>query len=222
MRLFPPSLPGNETWLSLSDAAHLLGVHFATLRRWADAGQIPCARTVGGRRRFALSEVQRLLCRPLPQGPAPSIPWPVQAQATTLARQHIQSPAVAQEGWLARFTDGQRQQFRHLGQQLIALLFQSSARPQENAVFLADGERIGVAFGELCCAANLSLGETVRDFLLFQRLLLDATHEAASGQRPDIPETWAFYRRMSALLDHVLLVTVESHGRCRELPPDAA
>jgi excisionase family DNA binding protein len=35
-------------WLSLKEAAAMLGVHPATLRAWADAGRIPSQRTAGG------------------------------------------------------------------------------------------------------------------------------------------------------------------------------
>lgn len=38
--------------LRLSEAAAVLGVHPDTLRRWADSGKVPSARTPGGERRF--------------------------------------------------------------------------------------------------------------------------------------------------------------------------
>ncbi len=43
--------------LRLSEAASLLGVHPDTLRRWADAGQVPCTRTPGGERRFLRTDI---------------------------------------------------------------------------------------------------------------------------------------------------------------------
>ena len=51
-------------WLTLSEASRLLGVHPATLRQWADAGQVPSYRTPGGHRRFEASELRAYLCRP--------------------------------------------------------------------------------------------------------------------------------------------------------------
>ena len=51
----------NGNWLSLGKAADLLGVHSMTLRRWSDSGRFPCARTAGGHRRFAASDVQAYL-----------------------------------------------------------------------------------------------------------------------------------------------------------------
>ncbi|MER3468276.1 MAG: hypothetical protein C4312_07200, partial [Thermoflexus sp.] len=52
--------PGGE-WLSLKDAAAMLGVHPATLRVWADAGRIPSRRTAGGHRRFARRDLEAWL-----------------------------------------------------------------------------------------------------------------------------------------------------------------
>ena len=43
--------------LRLSEAASLLGVRPETLRRWADAGTVPCVRTPGGERRFRREDI---------------------------------------------------------------------------------------------------------------------------------------------------------------------
>lgn len=41
-------------------AARELGVSVETLRRWERAGLIQCIRTLGGQRRFARSEIERV------------------------------------------------------------------------------------------------------------------------------------------------------------------
>ncbi len=47
--------------LTLHEAAALLNVSKATLRRYTDQGKLPCTRTAGGQRRFKLSEVLALV-----------------------------------------------------------------------------------------------------------------------------------------------------------------
>jgi diguanylate cyclase (GGDEF)-like protein/excisionase family DNA binding protein len=47
--------------LSLGQAAEALGISTTTARRWAEAGRLRATRTAGGHRRFATSEVRRLL-----------------------------------------------------------------------------------------------------------------------------------------------------------------
>ena len=48
--------------LSIGELAAALGVSVVTLRRWDKAGKLaPCLRTVGGHRRYSLSEVLAVL-----------------------------------------------------------------------------------------------------------------------------------------------------------------
>ena len=50
----------SEVLLSTRDAAAYLGVGTTSIKRWADDGVLPCVRTVGGHRRFRVSDIQRL------------------------------------------------------------------------------------------------------------------------------------------------------------------
>lgn len=45
--------------LTAGEVARELGVQPVTVRKWAAEGMIPCTRTAGGHRRFALDEVRR-------------------------------------------------------------------------------------------------------------------------------------------------------------------
>lgn len=47
--------------LTLHEAAALLNVSKATVRRYTDQGKLPCFRTAGGQRRFTLSDILVLL-----------------------------------------------------------------------------------------------------------------------------------------------------------------
>jgi len=47
--------------VSTREVARLAGVGPSAVKRWADAGQIPSARTAGGHRRFVRAEVERFL-----------------------------------------------------------------------------------------------------------------------------------------------------------------
>src|SRR5690606_18294812 len=44
-------------WVSLRQAAEMLGVHPATVRNWADKGDLPSRRTPGGHRRFRKNDL---------------------------------------------------------------------------------------------------------------------------------------------------------------------
>ena len=58
-----------KTWLRLTAAAGVLGVSEHTLRRWADAGRVPCRRSPGGQRRFRRADLERLMPSTKPSSP---------------------------------------------------------------------------------------------------------------------------------------------------------
>jgi excisionase family DNA binding protein len=45
-------------WLTVREAARIIGVSQPTLRKWTDDGRIPAFKTPGGHRRYLRSEVQ--------------------------------------------------------------------------------------------------------------------------------------------------------------------
>ena len=47
--------------LTTSQAARLLGVSLATVRRWSDAGVLPGYRTPGGQRRFSREQIDEFV-----------------------------------------------------------------------------------------------------------------------------------------------------------------
>jgi excisionase family DNA binding protein len=49
-----------SVYVSPGEAARILGVSPKTLNRWANAGWISCAVTLGGHRRFRLDEIREV------------------------------------------------------------------------------------------------------------------------------------------------------------------
>lgn len=72
--------PGDQTLLSLGQAARALGVSQATLRRWTDSGKLRSTRTAGGHRRFAPADLRGMATSSRPAeiqvGPMPTEPLP--------------------------------------------------------------------------------------------------------------------------------------------------
>ena len=52
-----------ERWLTLGQAAKLLGVAQSTVRAWSDAGRLPVFYTPGGHRRFKETDLESFLTR---------------------------------------------------------------------------------------------------------------------------------------------------------------
>ncbi|HUO52801.1 MAG TPA: helix-turn-helix domain-containing protein [Gemmatimonadaceae bacterium] len=61
--------------LTSADVAELLGVAQATVKRWADAGVLPCEKTAGHHRRFRREDVDRFRERQAIDAPAAARGW---------------------------------------------------------------------------------------------------------------------------------------------------
>ncbi|MDX6647478.1 MAG: hypothetical protein QOK40_3205 [Miltoncostaeaceae bacterium] len=80
--------PGRRS-LTASEAAAVIGVSVATIRGWADQGQLPAHRTVGGHRRFELEELKGWLAErgaPVPSRVRPARSHPELPRCPELAR----------------------------------------------------------------------------------------------------------------------------------------
>jgi excisionase family DNA binding protein len=199
----------SSPWLELSEAADYLGVHFTTLRRWADAGEVPCIRTPGGRRRFSRAELSAFLAglrsgeRAHPQ--------------LALLGGRLQHATYVTEPWYTRLDEAQRAAMRVEGQGLMAVLMQYAARANGGEVFLDEGRRVASRYGIACQRVGLSLGETVSTFIHVRRGIMDSVYQAGALAGAPDPDTWRLYDRMNTFLDNMLLALLESYDQARAL-----
>lgn len=212
----PHSHTPGEPWLELSEAANYLGVHFTTLRRWADAGQVPCIRTPGGRRRFSRPELAAFLSglhqgeTSLPHGALSGAHGGAAALPPGAAGRLVAHPSLAQEPWYGRLDDSQRAAFRTQGQGLMAVLMQYATRTNGGEVFLEEGRRMATRYGEACARAGLSLMETLETFIHVRRGFMDPIYEAGTLAGAPDADTWRLYDRMNTFLDAMLVAMLEA------------
>jgi len=58
----------DSEWLTLGQAARVLGVAQSTIRKWSDAGRVPAFYTPGGHRRYRRADLETFLDRSGPRG----------------------------------------------------------------------------------------------------------------------------------------------------------
>ncbi|MBC7223010.1 MAG: helix-turn-helix domain-containing protein [Anaerolineae bacterium] len=202
------SSPG--PWLGLSGAAEYLGVHYTTLRRWADEGHVPCIRTPGGRRRFALPDLERFL----EARREPALPSPPALEGTgllDLARGRIAREVLPRQERLGQLDDAHRQGFRLEGRRLLGLLIQFAGRKSGGEVFMEEGRRMMAQHALRCHQAGLTLADAVQTYLLFSRSLLDAMYGTSFLNGSEDVQGLRLYRRMNDFLDALLLALVEHY-----------
>src|SRR3954464_7662014 len=122
----------NTDVLSTRQVATLLGVGEATVKRWADAGEIDCFRTPGGHRKFRLRDVTAFVHKRQyhAAGPVPGALPQGADEPGDAAVQHFQSAALRGD---AQALVAQLAALRLRGHTLAAL-FDGIAAPALHAV----------------------------------------------------------------------------------------
>lgn len=202
-------LPETEQWVSLSNAASLLGVHSTTLRRWADNGQIPFMLTPGGHRRFALSDLNQF-ANSRRQAKSPNDIEQLWAEkALTQTRQTLS--AQKDTTWLAHYDDQMLEEHRLLGRRLMGLTLQYISDPEANGSLLKEAEEIGMQYGRLCHQTNLPLTEALQTTLLFRDMLVDTAFQLPSSASIKPETNLRLMRCINKLLNVVHLAIAQSY-----------
>lgn len=201
----------HEQWLDLSEAAEYLGVHFTTLRRWADAGFLPYLRTPGKRRRFTKKALDTFLEQMRQdESKAQVAIQPIQDRAIGIARESVRG-LPASTGWLERINQQQRASMKGTGHRLTALLLQYNSRTDGGEAFLEEGKRIMRDYSQVCASNHLSLQDTVQIFLFFRRSILDAVHETGYLVGRGDSDGQGLYQRTTDFLDTLVLELIDGY-----------
>src|SRR5258708_2102805 len=130
------SLHSGEDWLSLRQAAEMLGMHPATVRLWADRNELPSRRTNGGHRRFRRADIEARLHQEKERKPHPAAQILVQSVLGRV-RFAFTDGTMNDLPWYQHFNDAAREAYRLLGRRLLELLLRaltdgnfSGARPR--------------------------------------------------------------------------------------------
>lgn len=188
---------GRAHWLSLKEASELLGIHFTTLRKWADEGQIRVFRTPGGHRRFSVIDLRRFLearATPDVSSDADSL---VEA-AVGQVREAIQQMRHEHTKWAESVTEQERDLTRQRGRQLFSLAIAYVVKPAQREQLLADGQRLGYEYGIEAALGQIPLVEAGRAVQFFRSQLSKVVH-AENSYGLDADDL-----RVQAAIDHFI------------------
>lgn len=195
-------------WLSLSQAAKLLGVHPSTVRNWADQQRLPAHRTQGGHRRFRRSEITLWLES---QRPNTDDSAAVMAQsALGYARMQISEAHLEAEDWYQKLDDTARSAYRRSGRALMQGLMRFQATEPEIA--RREARAIGVDYAAIGRRAGLTALEAAQAFLFFRKVLQDATFHVYESAAIQSSHAWGeMFRKVSSYTDAILLGLLETY-----------
>lgn len=132
-------------WLALKEASDFLGVHFTTLRTWADHGDIPVFRTPGGHRRFSLDDLRRFLAQRSQLAPADE--HGIVSVAVGRTREELERQLPLEQRWRYPLQGDAEQARRQRGRQLFALAVSFVVKPGQSERLLEQGRELGREYG---------------------------------------------------------------------------
>ncbi len=188
---------GRAHWLSLKEASELLGIHFTTLRKWADEGEIRVFRTPGGHRRFSVVDLRRFLeARASHKTPADAEAF-VDA-AVGQIRAAIEQVRHEHTKWAESIQEQERDLTRQRGRQLFSLAIAYVLKPTQRDHLLAEGRRLGYEYGIEAAMRAMPLVEAGRAVQFFRSQLSKVVRsESAYGLDADDI-------RVQAAIDHFI------------------
>jgi excisionase family DNA binding protein len=203
-----PSTP--DQWLSLKDASEILGVHFTTLRKWADEGEIRVFRTPGGHRRFSIADLRRFLEDRVGQGRTQDTAAVVDA-AVVHVRAEIERLSQNEIAWSQPMTESKRDLSRQRGRQLFGLAIAYVVKQAEREQLLAEGRLLGLEYGRDAAASGIGLMETGRAVQFF-RSQLNQVVRAENSHLLD-PDDVRVQQAIDQFIDEVLYSVLSGYER---------
>jgi excisionase family DNA binding protein len=195
-------------WLSLSEAAEILGVHPGTVRNWSDQGVLPVHRTQGGHRRYLRSEMELWLQSQRAAGPADLHLVAQNALRTT--RLQISEGRLNAEAWYAKLDDDAREQYRQSGRALLQGMIDYLASNGHSAD--AEAQALGFEYASRGRRYGLNASEAVHAFLFFRNVLMESMLSVYEGASVHSPHAWGdMLRKTNAFTDGILITLLETY-----------
>jgi len=196
----------DNDWLSLSEAAEVLGVHPSTIRNWSDKGSLPVYRTSGGHRRYKRSEVE-LWARSKRQEQHVA-PKDLMQMAVRQIRIHIAEGRLEAEAWYQKLDEAARAQYRLSGGTLARGLINYLAADDEGAT--SEARSLGYEYASRAQRYELNSIEATGAFLFFRNMLIEAVMRQFADANISSRDAWHLLSRVIAFTDQIQLSLLET------------
>jgi excisionase family DNA binding protein len=206
-----------RAWLTIHEAGDLIGVSEATLRRWAEAGDVEAFVTPGGHRRFARSSILALLPRPGRRHRTLRDLGETPERVVRHYRRSLAAGSVA--GWLPQVDEAEKEAFREPGRRMLAAVlgYLDAVTPAEGEADLAAARAASAEYGRLARERGLGVREVTSIFLHLRAPFLEELSTIARRRRLEASESISLILAAASVFDQLLLALVEAaEGRPSE------
>jgi len=192
-----------KEWISLKEAAELVGVHPSTIRLWSDKGILPTHRTPGGHRRYRRADVELWVEHVRRDSIQPEA---IMQSAVRNVRVRIAEGQLQAEGWYQKLDEEARQQYRQSAHTLFQGLMSYLASSGQDSS--SDAHAIGFDYASRAHRYNLSYVEAAQAFLFFRNTLIESVVHAYREANVPFDEV---LRRMHIFTDEILVSLLQTY-----------
>jgi excisionase family DNA binding protein len=206
----PARTRADTGWLGIHEASALVGVSEATLRRWAEAGDVEAFVTPGGHRRFMRQAILDLL--PHPGRPHRSLSQ-LGGTPERVVRQYRRELTSSTTRWLPQLDEADRQAFRAPGRQILTgiLAFLDAPDDAAGTAALESASEAATAYGRLAKERGLGITTTAEAFLHFRAPFLEELATIARRRRVDASEAISLIIAAASVFDRLLPALLDGH-----------
>jgi len=196
-----------DEWLSLSDAAKVLGVHPSTVRLWSDKGILPTHKTQGGHRRYKSSEISLWAES---SGRSSEIePEGMMNEIVKNVRMQISEGRLQAESWYQKLDEDARAQYRLSSRSLFHGLMKYVATSGEDAA--SESYAIGYEYASRARRYSLSYVDAAKAFLFFRDALVASVIKVYGDARVPAPQTAQMYTKIHTFTDGILINLLQTY-----------
>jgi len=200
-----------DEWLTLSNAAKLLGVHPSTIRLWSDKGAIPVHKTQGGHRRYKRGEIL-LWAETNSRSREESIePEGMMQEVVKNVRMQISEGRLEAESWYQKLDSEARTQYRMGARSLFQGLMNYLAANGEEAG--TEAYAIGYEYASRARRYNLSYVDAAKAFLFFRDSLVESVIKVYSEANVPSKRATDMYTKIHAFTDEILISLLETYRK---------
>lgn len=200
-----------DEWLSLSDAAKILGVHPSTVRLWSDKGALPVHKTQGGHRRYKKGEIllwAESNSRPHAEALAPE---GMMQEVVKSVRMQISEGRLEAESWYQKLDEEARVQYRMSARSLFQGLTNYIASNGEDAS--TEAYAIGYEYASRARRYQLSYVDAAKAFLFFRDTLMESVIKVYAEANVPSKKATEMYTRMHTFTDEILISLLETYRK---------
>ncbi len=202
-----PARESND-WVSVNEAAAVLGVHPGTVRVWSDKGMLPVYRTRGGHRRYKRSEVE--LWANTARGTEAVDPASVVQAATRNIRLQISDGRLEAEPWYQKLDEEARKQYRESARSLFSGL--SSFLASRGDTGTSEAHAIGYEYASRAHRFSLNEVDATRAFLFFRGVLIQSVVQVFQEANVPSGRAWGdILSGVTGFTDLILLNLLETY-----------